>query len=111
MFRKIEIALVLVGIAIPVRALTVKEVESAGFNNGMAGCNAITTGANTLMKMAEYSSSSKQDTAIGVYISKISDKKGKNDPLVKAYNKSYLQGMEPCEKEFKVLLKKGWNAK
>ena len=111
MFKKIAITLILVGFANPVRALTPQEAESVGFANAMSNCKAIWDGARTLTDIIMTMQLSRYNSDISHYITRLAKAKGDNHPLVRAFDKGYDQGIEPCQKENRAIVKKGWNAK
>jgi hypothetical protein len=104
MFRKIVIALVLVGIAIPVRALTPQDAEYIGFRAGAETCRSIALGARRMKDVFLHLRPSNYDFDFIAWIQTLPS----NHPMNQAYRRGSDKGTAPCIKQLQVLFEKGW---
>jgi hypothetical protein len=107
MFRKIAIALLLVGVASPVRALTPQESYQYGAKAGLLICNSFDLGAENSREMmiSVMSSMTKKEQDIMVFVHDIKEAVGNDDPVVAAYNQGSQDATDKnCREEMTKLL-------
>jgi hypothetical protein len=103
--KRFLLVAVLLAIAAPANALTVKEAEEIGFRDGMEVCRAISRGAKNMTELVLLSRVNPHgDRDYITWINQLPN----GHPLYEAFRRGSNKGIEPCEKQWRAVAKRGW---